>query len=946
VAEALLAAPVGRQRQLDDLLCWVSELVAGNGRTAWVEGEPGIGKSTLVRPVATAAEAAGCQVFWATCDELSKAFPLVPLLEIFDRGPMGRGPISELLRSESAPGNRTDVVAAAAERLLVAVDELAVVAPTMIVIDDLQWADPSTITVLGRIARSVRQLPLLLVCVARPVPRREDLSALRRIVAPDAVIPLYGLSDDDVAELVAGVVGGTPGERLLRMADGAAGNPLYLTELVEALIRGRGLTVDDGRIDATNDATLGSLSGAISDRLEFLSAPVRAVMRFAALLGLEFSVSELAVVSGRRVHDLVPLLDEAILAGVLFDRGAELTFRHPLIRSALYEAMPVAMRAAWHRDAARALAADGAPAERVARQLLPTFELHDGSPPVDEWMVRWLADAGQQLVGQAPQAAIPLLRWALSGVPAGVAPHDLLACRLADALYRASDPVAAAEVAASALADVTRPDVLVDLHWTLAQCRAVDGRSGESIQALESALAMPGVEPRHRARLLVLTARTYRSLGQVDVATEKADEALRAAIAADDRWATGWALAMQAILHGARSESGKALPLYNRALAVVEGDPAMADLRLMLQLNQAAALGDLDRYDAAIIAAEQVRQLADESGNLIRLAQAQSVLGELLFDVGRWDDALAEVDLDVNLLKDPAVECNDRGLAATIQLHRGHTDAWRHLADADRFAARLGNRIIVSFALAKSLAREHADAPIEALEILMDRLSGPVEDLEETANLVPDAVRLAVAVEDKSSVNRLLEIAEDGLQISEVPHMRAVVPHCQGLRDRDPERLLEAADHYEVSGRMLPRAQALEAAGVAWAERGDTSKARAQFTHAFSLYSELGASWDLARTQATFRVYGIRRGPHVRHRQANQGWDSLTPTELKIVGLVAKGMSNPQIAAQLFLSRRTVQTHVSHILAKLDLKSRIDIAREASRRSVTADLAPDGPDDF
>jgi DNA-binding CsgD family transcriptional regulator len=90
----------------------------------------------------------------------------------------------------------------------------------------------------------------------------------------------------------------------------------------------------------------------------------------------------------------------------------------------------------------------------------------------------------------------------------------------------------------------------------------------------------------------------------------------------------------------------------------------------------------------------------------------------------------------------------------------------------------------------------------------------------------------------------------------------------------------------------------------------------------------------VARLQARFRAYGIRRGPRFQHRRSQQGWDSLTPTEEKVVRLVAKGMSNPQIAAQLFLSRRTVQTHVSHVLAKLELSSRTDIAREASQRGI------------
>jgi DNA-binding CsgD family transcriptional regulator/tetratricopeptide (TPR) repeat protein len=947
VAEALLEVSlVGRQRQLERVRGWVAELAAGRGHAVLVEGEPGIGKSFLSRVAATEAKAAGCQILWAACDELSQAFPLLPLLNALETHEFDAGhrhssghdsaSIAAMLRAEAAPGNRVDVVAAAAERLLGVVDECCADAPVLLVVDDLQWADRATVMTVSRLVRSIRQVPLLVVGVTRPMPRREDLVVLRRMMAPDDVLRLRSLSEEEATELVAQAAGGTPGQRLLRLAAGAAGNPLYLTELVDALARGRSLRIEGGRVEVVGGRIPDSLAAAIADRLEYLPAPVRGVLRAAALLGVDFSVSELAIVSGRSVNDLLPILDEAMLSAVLRESGNDLAFRHPLIRAALYEGMPAAVRAAWHRDAGRALANSGAPAEQVARQLLPALAAHDGVGPVDDWMVRWLAGAGQQLVGQAPLAAIPLLRWAISGIPTGVAPHDLLACRLADALYTVGDAAAAAEVADGALAYVTRPDLLVDLHWTLTQCRAMEGRSEESLKALEDAIESPGVGPRDRARLLVLTARTHRSLGRLDTACQVADEALAEAAAAGDRWATGWALGIRTIVHGMRGETAEALPLFDRALAVAEGDPALADLRLMLQINQAVALGDLDRYDDAIGAAQQVRQLADDAGNVMRLAQAQSVLGELLFDVGRWDDALAEVDLGVGDSKNPGVECMDHGVAATIQFHRGDGAASQHLAEAEPYVARLGDRVAGPLALAMSLDREQAEQPVEALAVLMDGLS-ETEDVEESAELLADAARLAVSIGDESAARTVVDRADVVARASEVPHRQAVAPHCRGLLDHDPGQLLEAAEHYQAAGRLLPRAQAMEAAGVALADGGDISAARAQFTGAFTLYTELGAGWDLARTQATFRTYGIRRGPHVRHKRAQQGWASLTPTEVKVVKLVAEGLSNPEIAGKLFLSRRTVQTHVSHVLAKLDLNSRIDIAREASRRKLGRD---------
>jgi DNA-binding NarL/FixJ family response regulator len=99
------------------------------------------------------------------------------------------------------------------------------------------------------------------------------------------------------------------------------------------------------------------------------------------------------------------------------------------------------------------------------------------------------------------------------------------------------------------------------------------------------------------------------------------------------------------------------------------------------------------------------------------------------------------------------------------------------------------------------------------------------------------------------------------------------------------------------------------------------------------VYTSLEAASDIARLQARFRQHGIRRGPHAKHRQARSGWDSLTPAETKVAALVAEGLSNPEIATKLLLSRRTVATHVSHILRKLGVNSRIDIAREAALRT-------------
>ena len=271
--------------------------------------------------------------------------------------------------------------------------------------------------------------------------------------------------------------GGRPDDGLLRLADGAAGNPFYVTELVAALARGAGLTITEaGTAELTGGFAPVSLSAAIADRLGFVTGPVREVLRAAALLGVDFAVTDLAVVLHRAVADLIPAVDEACTVGVLAESGHGLGFRHPLIRAALYDDMPTSVRAAWHRDAGRALAEAGAPTERVARQLLRAVA-GPGVPaePVDEWMLDWLARTADQLVGQAPGVAAELLTRAVASTSADSAQHGRLASRLADALFRIGDRAAAEQVANRALEYAAEPDLLVDLHWTLAQCHMLAG---------------------------------------------------------------------------------------------------------------------------------------------------------------------------------------------------------------------------------------------------------------------------------------------------------------------------------------------------------------------------------------------------------------------------------------------------------------------------------------
>ena len=267
-------ALVGRESEMAQLNRLIKEAARGHGSSVLIEGEPGIGKSALVRAAVAEAPETGCQVFWGAGDELGQALPLLPFLDALRVREPSVNPrqntIVRLLRGEVAADRGTDVSAVLAEQLLALVTEQCAVRPTILVIDDLQWADQASVALWGRLAKMAQRVPLLLIGMMRPVPQRDDLLTLRRMAGDATRLPLTGLAGTAVTDLVAALADGRPDDGLMRLADGAAGNPRYVTELVAALARGSRLTVTEaGAAELTGGSAPASLSAAIADHLGF-----------------------------------------------------------------------------------------------------------------------------------------------------------------------------------------------------------------------------------------------------------------------------------------------------------------------------------------------------------------------------------------------------------------------------------------------------------------------------------------------------------------------------------------------------------------------------------------------------------------------------------------------------------------------------------------------------
>jgi DNA-binding CsgD family transcriptional regulator/tetratricopeptide (TPR) repeat protein len=927
-----LAAPlVGRAAELAVLRQWVDELIAGRGRAVLVEGEPGIGKSVLLHDVTTAAAARGCDVFWGSGEALGQAFPLLPLVEAFavqaSAPDPRRAEVARALRDASASS-----VDAAAERMVDLVDQVCAATPAMLVVDDLQWADPATVALWSRLARSAPQRTLLLVGAMRPAPQRADLSALARDVDAAAALRLGPLPAPSVADLVAGLAGGRPGPQLCRLAEGAAGNPLYVTELVDALLRGGALGVVGGVVEATAAPAPGTLTEAILGRLDFLGEQARHVVEAAALLGDDLSVAELALVLRRDPEELGPSLAEAQADGVLAVSGEHVRFRHALLRQAIYDDLPESARAASHASAARLLYEASAPLDRVARQLLAaTAASRPGRPtPFEGWMADWLLDASPMLLRQMAPEAVRLLEVAIGRLKTDDPRRLGLACRLAEGLCTLMRIDEAERLIQRSLDDARDPESFTALHVLLARCREFSGQLATVLTDLETALTRPGLTARQRARLRVRMCRPFLRSEQSEAAEQAARDALSWIAEEGDPETAAVALFVLGAVRARLGEERAAIDLSYQALAAVDGHPDQLDRQLMVRLNLGIDLCSFDRVEEAEDNLRQVERLAERSGNQLRLEEAQAWLACLFFETGRWDDALAE-SAHVSEDMEAYTRTQVTGALALIALHRGDWAAVRRHVSAglDATASLLG-AVLGWLQQARALELEHSGAPDEAIAIL--RVGDA--DVQEVETFLAEAVRLAVVVGDRAAATEFAARAQALPSQADVPRRAATALHCRGLLDRDPQVLLRAADGYGEARRPLSRAQALEAAALVLAESGDVKAARAPFTAAWEGYAALGAAWDIARMRSAFRRFGLRGRWTLR--RATTGWAALTAAEVTVAELVAEGRSNPEIAEALAVSRRTVETHVGNALAKLQVRSRVDIARVITDRRQAA----------
>jgi DNA-binding CsgD family transcriptional regulator/tetratricopeptide (TPR) repeat protein len=314
----------------------------------------------------------------------------------------------------------------------------------------------------------------------------------------------------------------------------------------------------------------------------------------------------------------------------------------------------------------------------------------------------------------------------------------------------------------------------------------------------------------------------------------------------------------------------------------------------------------LDRLQDARATLQTGRRISEELGVRWRLPLYQAVLGMERYLAGEWDDARAELQAALDLTEETGERHSTvvtHSVISLIALHRGELRqageaaavAERELADSDpRFRTHWATWARALLLEAEGAAGA-AYATLAGCWELCERSGFAIE----YPVLGPDLVRLALAAGERARAEQAAAAVAEVAAGNDVISLTGAALRCQGLVTDDPEVLLAAVDANRRAPRPLELALAAE---------------------------------DAARVEASLRSQGVRHGRRGPRKRPQLGWQSLTPTERQVVGLVVEGLSNPQIGERLFVSPRTVQTHVAHVFTKLQVSSRAQLAAEAVRR--------------
>ena len=901
--------------ELTDALTAALNGVPRAHRTLVITAGPGTGKSHILRelldalPTQSALRLGGavCTVRRAEADDLSWRRPYAVAAALLGRDMYA--PVPDDL----------------ADDLYTCVDDMCALGPVVLAVDDAHHADAASLELFTRLTGAARDLPLVLILTRRQLPAREQLTRLLSL--PDVrewYVP--PMSKAELISLAAGTLHATPGAGVGAVLERSGGNPMHALSLLRSLRQTGGLHVIDGVATVDPDGVAGVHAGikeAIGSHLALLDPAARELTQKLAVWGGPATLAEIAALDGSSPVGLVGAAQTSIDAGVVGTGPCDtLHFTHDLYADVTYERLAPALRTVLHQAVADHPGA-GRRTQVVAHHTVAAGTDADRSAAA--------VAAAQRELGHVPAMTVELL----DTLPADVtASKNLRAMHLnlATALTRTGQFTRAAQVAEEGLAHATTVEEITDLHQVLLFAVITKGDTVRARELIDQTLALPLDE-----ETITELTDLRRYVGIMEGAEPVPRQPFFDVAHAHSRPLSGVvAESLRRMMLGDLHESLRLILIASRRDADegARGEHSASDADIWVPLIEQYAHGAGPSADLL----RSVAGLRVNRGTDWMIAYHEFIQGGIELDLGRVTDAAASFDA---------------GLERVATADMG----WTSLAVGGRIHAAI-------------LTGEFADAATRIEEWnargLPDQLGIPMIDatavqlLEATRKLRP-AATAAMKVWDRAHTHGAymwmpefgLECARIGLRAGDEALLHRLVddldsqPYPQSdwaasdvdlinaiaataLSGADPMTVVAAArstaEAHDAVGFQVGRVRALEEAACAAAAAGDKALARGIAHETLVLTQGMGAVTISERLCSRLRPHGLRLTPSATRERPQTGWDALTRTERAIAELVGDGCNGPEIAERLHISTRTVQTHVSHALTKLGLRTRVELA--------------------
>ncbi len=933
-----------REHELEAVAAWLSAARTGHGRIGLVLAGAGLGKTALLDRAVLLGSDYGLRVLVARGGELERDMPF--------------GVVRQLLEStvrDLTAARRSAVFASAAAparslldptESLGGVDPLAVIhglyrllanladrSPTLLVIDDLHWSDPQTARWLAYLATRLEEMPVLVLAAARPAdPDGEEMVA--RIAGSPGVssTQLEPLGVGAVAELVSDHLGRAGDQRFVVACHQATGgNPFFLLELLRAVV-GDELEPTAATAKLVPDLGTKGIARSILVRLARLGNGAGRLANAAAILGSDAELRHAADLAGLATDEALEAWDALALGEILQSRQP-LEFIHPIARTAVYNELPHGERTKGHRNAAELLAGDHADPQRIAVHALAC------EPSADPQVVSWLRSAASAaLLEGAPDAATHYLERAIAEPPPPV-----LRPQLSLELGRALIGLDSARAAASLARAAESPELsvrLLALRWqayTLSFAgrleeamvvydRAIKLASADSETALhltgtrEFFAAWWGEAPNRAERRQLVQERAAELTGESAGERQVLGAAAVAAVMA------GTVSAHQAI-DFAGSIRRSPIKWIEREGDVTQGADAFVQI----------ICDDPDVVD--LFENRAIPQCVRE-GRTVDLGFAQSCLAIAKFRQGALPEAETTARSGWELMRavgEGAAVVYWWSAAALIEIlmARGALEEVRALFEETGFGEQPPTVVIFPWpivlrgelAIAQGHTAEGVEILREAGAWLEPRGFGNPAYIPWRARLSPALATLGRVDQAQAviapAVRRAREFGAPWALGMALRVAGAVTPGPRGI-----ELLGQALDVLDPSPCRLEHAHALLDLGAALRRAGQRARARGHLRFALDMAHRCGAAPLAARCTEELAATGARP----RHALLS-GVESLTASERRVADLAATGLSNPEIARRLFVTRKTVEAHLGHVYQKLQISSRQQIRAALSQAS-------------